>query len=209
ITERIPGAEQRKALDALLRTIQPSTLTLPEGVLALIPPRAIGYPRTQEDFHNRTGLTFDPVGAAEAAAGITIGLILHPQRAARLVQYHSEDGGSPALEEVIDRLLSATWKAQPAAGLGAQVQRAVDGVVLYDLMALAGNEATPAQVRAIAFDKLMGLKTWLAGQASADADLRAFQAYGVAQIKKYETNPKEISVPKPMEAPPGQPIGDF
>ncbi len=209
ITERIPGAEQRKALDALLRTIQPATLTLPESVLALIPPRAIGYPRTQEDFHNRTGLTFDPVGAAEAAAGITVGLILHPQRAARLVQYHSEDGNSPALEEVIDRLLSATWKAPPAAGLGAQVQRAVDGVVLYDLMALAGNEGAPAQVRAIAYDKLIGLKTWLAGQASADVDLRAFQAYGVAQIKKYETNPKEISVPKPIEAPPGQPIGDF
>jgi len=209
ITERIPGAEQRKALDALLRTIQPATLTLPESVLALMPPRAIGYPRTHEDFRNRTGLTFDPVGAAEAAAGITIGLILHPQRAARLVQYHSEDSSLPGLGEVIDRLLNATWKAPPAPALGAQVQRAVDGVVLYDLMMLAANESAPAQVRAIALDKLLALKTWLGGQSSADAELRAFQAYGVAQIKKYETNPKEISVPKPIEAPPGQPIGDY
>ena len=209
IMERIRGAEQRKALDALLRTIQPSTLTLPESVLALMPPRAIGYPRTQEDFHNRTGLTFDPVGAAEAAAGITVGLILHPQRAARLVQYHSEDASLPGLGDVIDRLLGATWKAQPAPALGAQVQRAVDGVVLYDLMMLAANETAPAQVRAIVFDKLIRLKTWLGGQSSTDPELRAFHAYGVAQIRKYETNPKEISVPKPMEAPPGQPIGDY
>ena len=209
ITERIPGAEQRKALDALLRTIHPATLTLPRSVLALLPPRAIGYPRTPEDFHNRTGVTFDPVGAAEAAAGITVGLVLHPQRAARLVQYHSEDSSLPALGEVIDRLLTATWKAAPTSGLGGQVQRAVDGVVLYDLMMLASNEGAPEQVRAIAYEKLIGLKAWLSGQNRADPELRALDAYGVAQIKKYETNPKEISVPKPLETPPGQPIGDF
>jgi Met-zincin/Domain of unknown function (DUF5117) len=210
ITERISGPEQRKALAALLKTIQPATLTLPENVLALIPPPAIGYPRTQEDFHNRTGLTFDPVGAAESAAGITVGLILHPQRAARLVQYHSEDASLPGLGEVIDSLLYATWRAQPATGLAVQVQRAVDGVVLYDLMQLAGNENATAQVRAIAYAKLIGLKTWLDMHTTMpDMEHNAFLAYGSAQIQKYQTNPKEISVPKPLEPPPGQPIGDY
>jgi len=125
------------------------------------------------------------------------------------VQYHSEDASLPGLGEVIDRLIYTTWRAQPGTGLSAQVQRTVAGVVLYDLMMLAGNETAPAPVRAIAFDKLMGLKTWLSSQTGADPDLHAFQAYGVAQIKKYETNPKEISVPKPLEPPPGQPIGDY
>ena len=45
MTERIPGAEQRRALQALLRTIDPKTLTLPESIVSLIPPRAEGYPR--------------------------------------------------------------------------------------------------------------------------------------------------------------------
>ena len=154
ITERIPGAEQSRALQALLRTIDPKTLTLPESLIALIPPRAEGYPRTQEDFRNRTGLTFDPVGAAESAASLTVELILNPQRAARLVQYHAEDSSVPSLDQVIDRLLAATWRAAPAPGLGSQVQRAVDSVVLYDLMSLAANESAPAQVRAIAFAQL-------------------------------------------------------
>src|SRR6185436_2073365 len=77
ITERVPAAEQRRALDALLRTIRPETLTLPEPLLTIIPPAAIGYPRSRENFQNRTGVTFDPVGAAESAAALTVGLILN------------------------------------------------------------------------------------------------------------------------------------
>ncbi len=207
VTERIPPAEQRRALDALLRTIRPETLTLPESVIALIPPRAIGYPRSREDFRNRTGVTFDPVGAAESAASMTVGLMLNPERAARLVQYHAEDNNLPGLEEVVDRLLSATWKAEPVLGLGGQVQRAVDGVVLYDLMALAANDHAPLQVRATALAKLVGLREWLAGQ-QGESSLKAYYQFAVAQIKRFETNPKEIGVPKPADPPPGQPIGD-
>src|SRR5271165_2342553 len=198
ITERIPGAEQSRALAALLRTIDPKTLTLPENVLALIPPRPEGYPRTREDFRNRTGLTFDPVGAAESAATLTVGLILNPQRAARLVQHHAEDASVPGLNDVIEKLVTATWKAVPAPGLGSQVQRAVDGVVLYDLMSLAANESVPAQVRAIVFAELSRLREWAAHQTPADATLRDLYAYAAAQIKRFEENPKEKGVPSFM-----------
>ncbi len=208
ITERIPAAEQRRALDALLRTIRPETLTLPESVIALIPPRALGYARDRENFRNRTGLTFDPVGAAESAAAITVGLILHPERAARLVQYHAEDNNLPGFEEVIDKLLAATWKAEPVLGLGGQVQRAVDGVVLYDLMALAANDRAPLQVRASSLAKLVALREWLAGQAPGENGMKTYYQFAVAQIKRFETNPKEIGVPKPADPPPGQPIGE-
>jgi len=206
VTERIPAAEQRRAIDALLRTIRPETLTLPENVIALIPPSAIGYSRTREDFRNRTGVTFDPIAAAESAASLTVGLMLHPERAARLVQYHSEDSSLPGLEEVIEKLLVATWRAEPALGLGGQVQRAVNGVVLYDLMVLAANDHAPLQVRATALAKLVGLREWLGSQTPADASLRAYQQFAIAQIKRFETNPKEIPLPKPADPPPGQPI---
>jgi hypothetical protein len=207
VTERIPAAEQRRALDALLRTIRPETLTLPESVIALIPPRALGYPRGREDFRNRTGVTFDPVGAAESAAALTVGLMLHPERAARLVQYHAEDNNLPGFEEVVDKLLAATWKAEPVLGLGGQVQRAVDGVVLYDLMALAANDRAPLQVRATSLAKLVSLREWLAGQAPGENGMKAYYQFAAAQIKRFENNPKEIGVPKPSDPPPGQPIG--
>ncbi|MGO9894294.1 MAG: zinc-dependent metalloprotease, partial [Bryobacteraceae bacterium] len=194
IAERIPGTEQRRALDALLRTIRPDTLTLPDSILALIPPQAHGYQRTREDFHDRTGLTFDPVGAAESAAGMTIGLLLNAERAARLVEHHAEDASQPSLEEVIDKLVAATFKAAPAAGLGAQVQRATDAVVLYDLMQLSADESAPAQVRATAAAKLSQLRDWAAVQAPADASLKAFFQYSAAQVKRFETDPKQIGL---------------
>jgi hypothetical protein len=207
ITERIPGAEQRRALEALLHTIDPSALTLGPNILALIPPRAEGYYRTREDFHNRTGLTFDPIGAAESAASLTVGLILNPQRAARLVEYHAEDPNSPGLSEVIDRLMAVTLRARSGAGLAAEVQRAVSAVVLYDLMVLAANENAPAEVRAIAMFKLTALREWATVEAGADENTRAFYAWAAEQVKRFEANPKDIGIPKPPDPPPGQPIG--
>ena len=208
VTGPVPGAEQRRALDALLRTIAPQSLTLPERILALLPPPSLGYPRTREDFRDRTGLTFDPVGAAESAAGMTIGLILNPERAARLVQHHAEDDTQPSLDEVLEKLMSATWQAPPAAGLAGQVQRATDSVVLHDLMMLAANESAPAQVRATASQKIALLQQWLSQPAAREPSLAAFCQFAADQIKRFQTNPKDIGIPRPPEPPPGMPIGD-
>ncbi|MDP8980768.1 MAG: zinc-dependent metalloprotease [Acidobacteriota bacterium] len=207
VTRPIPGAEQRRALEVVLRSMRADTLTLPARILAMIPPRATGYPKTREDFKNRTGLTFDPIGAAESAAGISAGLILNPDRAARLVEHHAEDPGAPGLDEVVDKVIAATWKAEPPAGLAGEVQRAVDSVALYHLMALAANENASVQARAIAFERLGALGEWLNTVPAQDAARKAHFVFGAAQIKRFLANPKEIPGPKPAEAPPGQPIG--
>ena len=208
VTEPVSGVEQRRALEALLRTIQPQALTLPQRILALIPPPAMGYGRTREDFHDRTGLTFDPVGASESAADMTVGLILNPERAARLVQYHAGDHTQPGLDEVIGRLVAVTWKAPAADGLAEEVQRATDAVVLYRLMMLAANESASNQVRAIASLQLSDLRDWLTQQHPLDRSVLALYRFGAEQIKRFQTNPKDIGVPKPPAAPPGMPIGD-
>jgi hypothetical protein len=75
-------------------------------------------------------------------------------------------------------------------------------VVLYHLMALASNAAVPEQVRAITFGKLVALRTFL------ESGKFIYQTkYFISQIKSFENNPKEVNVPKPVEPPPGQPIG--
>ena len=53
-----PG-EQRRALAAVLDTLKPEALALPESLLRLIPPRPPGYQRTREDFRIRTQPVFD------------------------------------------------------------------------------------------------------------------------------------------------------
>ena len=46
---------QKKAIDAVLKTLKPETLTLPESILRLLPPVPPGYPRTRESFPSRRG----------------------------------------------------------------------------------------------------------------------------------------------------------
>ncbi|MDQ2948262.1 MAG: zinc-dependent metalloprotease [Acidobacteriota bacterium] len=201
VTQHVPAQEQNRALDALLATIRPGFLTLPPNIIALIPPQAHGYQRTREDFLNHTGLSFDPLGAAESAANLTVSLILNSERASRLIQYHAEDQQVPSLAQVIDKLLGATWKAAPPQGLAGEVQKGTNSVVLYHLMALAANENANQSARSIAYDRLDALKKYLIAQN--------FNRYAVAQIDRFQKNPKEITIPKPLEPPPGQPIGTW
>ena len=209
IIEAVAPREQRNALDALLRTIRPESLALPERILQLIPPRPLGYNRTRETFKVRTGVTFDPLAPAETAADLTVRLILNPERGARLVEYHSKDKGFPGLAEVMDRLMESTWKASVGMGYHAEIQRTVDNVVLYRLMSLAANQGASGQVRAVAFMKLDELKNWLKEQLgkTEDENQKAHYFFAISQIQQFQKNPKEINTTKPASPPAGAPIG--
>jgi hypothetical protein len=205
VLEIVPAAEQRRALKALLDVLDPKTLEIPQRILSLIPPPPNQGERTRENFKGRTGVGFDPLVAAESAASHAVGLLLHPHRAARLIQFSAMDAKNPGLGEVVDTLLAATWKAPAKTGMQAEIQRTVDAVVLYHLMALASNDTAPAQVRAIARHRLNKLGTYARGLTAPGWE--EFGMYAAERIRRFEENPKEIAVPKPVEAPPGQPIG--
>jgi hypothetical protein len=205
-----PPADQRRALAALLKTISPEALELPDDVLRVIPPPAMGYERSREDFAGRTGLVFEALGPPEAAASLTVGLILNPERDSRLMENHGRDPQAPSLAEVVDQLLTATWKAPPATGYRSEIQRTVDAVVLDDLMLLAANDQAAPQVRALASLKLTDLKDWLyAGlRQRPEENRRAQFTCAISEIELFEKDPKPAKVPAPAEPPPGQPIGE-
>src|SRR4029434_1636794 len=108
--------EQRRALAAVLETLKPDALAVPESLLRLIPPRPPGYQRTRENFRIRTHPVFDALAPAEAVADHVSGFLLNQERAARLVQFHARDQRNPGFPEVIDRILAATWKAPVGTG---------------------------------------------------------------------------------------------
>ncbi len=207
VAEIVPAAEQRRALDALLKTLDPRALALPERILKLLPPHPPEYEATREDFHSRTTITFDSLAPVEAAADITAGFLLHPERATRLVEYHGRDAHNPALEEVIDRLLDATWKAPKRDAELAETARAIDNTVLYRLILLAQDAAASEQARAIAYAKLDELRGWLLARPKADTEQHAHFLFAAAQIKLFQEDPKQIGVTKPAELPDGPPIG--
>jgi Met-zincin/Domain of unknown function (DUF5117) len=205
----IAPEEQRRALTAVLDTLKPETLALPESLLRLIPPRPPGYPRTREDFRIRTFPNFDALAPSEAIADHVCNFLLNQERAARLVEFHARDSRYPGFGEVVDRILTATWKAPPAAGYYGEIQRTVDMAVLVDLMALASGERAQNEVRAIAEMKLDDLKNWaIIGQPIArDENEKAFLFYAAQQIKRFQDDPKKMNLTKPNEPPDGQPIG--
>ncbi len=195
-TQIVAASEQRRALKALLATIDPATLTLPDRILNLIPPRPPAYPRTRETFPNQSGLTFDPIAGAQAAADMTISLILNPQRAARLIEYHARDAANPSLEEVIDTLLTNTLHSAPKQGLEQEVAQVVRLVALERLLQLALNPNASVMVRSIATSEIEKQKKLFT------------DPFSVSLIAKFETDPKDLKLAEPVEAPPGQPIGE-
>ena len=194
-TQIVAAAEQRRALKVLLKTIDAETLALPDRILNLIPPRPPGYPRTRETFPNQSGLTFDPIAGAQAAADLTIGLILNPQRAARLMEYHARDAANPGLEEVIESLMAATTRGAGKSGLQREVSEVVRLVALQKLIGLAVDANSSVAVRSVATAEIQKQKKLFS------------DPYSSSLIAKFEDDPKELNLPKAVEAPPGQPIG--
>lgn len=207
--EIVPASQQRRAIRAVLETLSPQALAVPQSLLDIIPPRPPGYSSSRENFAGRTSPAFDALAPAEAAAEIVISLLLQPQRAQRMIEYHARDANYPGFDELLDELLLRTWRAQPVPGYNGAVQRVVNGVVLSHLMALAADEHTPGQVRALAFLKLDELKRWLRSQENVikDSETRAEFFFAENQIDHFEKNPAEVHVTAPAPLPAGDPIG--
>jgi hypothetical protein len=203
----VSATEQKRALDAVLATLTPGALELPESLLKMIPPRPPGYPENRELFHGRTTPVFDSLAPAEAAATHTLSFLFDADRAERLIEIHAAHADVPGLDEVVDRIFAATWKAPHQAGYAAEIQRVVNDVVLYDLMMLANNPAAATQARATALLKLNELRDWLGKQPATDEGWRAAYFYAGEQIKRFIADPKQFDIPRPVVLPDGMPIG--
>jgi hypothetical protein len=205
----VPAGQQRQALRAILKTLSPQALAVPQGLLNIIPPRPPEYSSSKENFARRTSPTFDSLAPAEAAAEIVAGLVFQPERAERMIEYHARDASNPGFDELLNEVFAATWKAAPAAGYDGAIQRTVNAVVLSHLMSLAADEHASSQVRAVALLKLDELKKWLASQENLlkDVPTRAEFFFARNQIDHFEKNPTEVHVTVPAPPPAGDPIG--
>jgi hypothetical protein len=202
--------EQKKALTAVLKTLEPETLTLPESILSLLPPHPPALDRTQESLPSHTGLTFDPIASAEAAADLTLSVLLDPARASRLIEYHMRVPASPALRTVLESI-SKTTAERPNAGhsMSSEVERAVEFRALEAMLALAVNPAASSQARAITRSHIADvLKEMTAAPPLQDTAEAIHRAAFIERIQEFERAPEKFVPSKPIEAPPGMPIGD-
>jgi hypothetical protein len=200
----VPGREQRRALATIVRTLEAEFLTLPQSLIDMIPPPAYRYSEG-EAFARHTGLLFDPLTAAGASADYTVELLLHPERMARVVDYHSRDADYPGLEDVVDAMFGATWTAAlPTDRYAAQVQEVAERSVLDGIIEQASSADNPARVRAALSAKIDELAERLDGLSAPTPH----EKLALEDIRRWQSRP-EGTVPsstKP-ELPPGSPIG--
>ncbi len=209
-TQPVSAAQQQKALDALLATVSPAALMLSPTLIQNIPPHPIGYSRSREVSSTRTDLVFDPIAMAESASDMVFNFMLHPARATRLVQQHAFDAQQPSLEQIMDKLITATFKAPPSAQpYAAQLQMVTNHALLNNMIALSLNKNASSQARAIALLKIEQLKTWLDARykTTLAENWKAHYGFELATVQQFKTDPKTYENENLLQAPPGQPIG--
>jgi len=196
----VRASVQREALQAVLKTLEPEVLALPEGLLDIIPPRPAGLPSTRELFSGRTGPSLDALSIAQSSANMTLGLLLNPERANRLVEYGARDNNL-SLEETIDALLTVTWGKEEEGGYEGAIQEVVNYEVVRHLLALHATDRSSPLTKAIVLDKLNSLKTIMEGF------MRPMAGQGGFMIEQYLHNPSSFEASGALNVPPGSPIG--
>jgi hypothetical protein len=197
--EIIPAAKQREALAAVIETLDPEALKVPERILELIPPVAFGYGRggTLEWFDKRTGPVFDPLSAASIAADLTVSGLLQHERAARLITFHARSAENPTLADVMNELIKKAWTRPPDA-YSQQVARTTQWVIVSRLMDLASNADAMPQVRFTATAALRNISAAIGSGPDAMKD----------EIERFLRRPDPTNrKTDPLATPPGDPIG--
>ena len=208
--EWVPDSTQRAALDAMLRTLSPEALDMPDRIVELIPPRPLGYYDSRELFNSHTDPAFDPLGAAETASAMSAKLLFNSNRAARLVSAEARDSSNLGLGDMLDRVISKTWQQPVDEGYMGAIQNTINHVVLFQMMNLAADEEASSQVRAITNFKLEALREWMRNEAENRADgqqRKASLLYGYRTLQQFKDK-GEMFMPTPaLSPPPGSPIG--
>ncbi|MFS4491580.1 zinc-dependent metalloprotease [Maribacter sp. 2308TA10-17] len=202
IVRVVDKAMQEKALKTILKTLDASIIAIPKQKLNLFPPRAFGYGRTRESINSKTGVSFDALSAAETAADMTLGLLLHPERASRLIQQKSIDPSNLGLSEVLNALAKKTSGLNSKDPYIREVQQNINFRVLFHLMNLAAHKNVHPQVNAIANQQLMELKSIL---LTSGKNANAMEM--VRRINAFYAHPDKFEVIPAPKLPDGSPIG--
>lgn len=193
---------QMQALNGILKTLDAQEIGIPKDKLDLFPPRAFGYGRTRESIKGKTGVAFDALSAPETAADMTLGLLLHPERASRLIQQKAVDSDNLGLKAVLDAVATATIDKRFKDPYLKEVQTNIAFRALLHIMNLAQHPNVHPQVNAIAYQKLSELKSELlkTGKTAVNVEM-------VRRIDRFTSKPEEFKVLPAPKIPDGSPIG--
>jgi len=202
--EAVDATTQRNALMGYLNALKPEALAVPENLRTLLPPRSFSNPRTRENFLSQAGVSFDYLGIANSLSDALLGMLLHPDRANRLVTQYGFDTNQLSLKETLEVLINQHFKLKPRDAHHAQLNAVVKSVLLKHMMYLGQQPGANPVVKAVVHEQLVALDRWLAGQEGKD-----FSDVYRAEIDLYFEEPDDFTPPVPQRLPDGSPIGSF
>lgn len=208
VTEMVNKDDQLKALNALLKTVTPTTLLLSESIIKQIPPRPLGYGRHRELLKSRTDLAFDPFTAVETASDMTFAMLLHPARAARLIEHNARNQNQPSIEFILDKLIDHTINAPEKTGAEGLAQQQINTSFINHLLRLATASESSAQVRGAALRKVQAIELSMNAKKYTQESWLAYRTSVVAKLSDFKQNPENYKPQQAPPPPPGQPIGD-
>ena len=213
-TDIVPAAMQREVLGLLLSAVEPANLALSEPLLVQLTPT----PGTNlEDLSSDAA--FDHLKAARILSAMVLEPLLDADRAARLVMFADRQTGALTLPEVVQAMLTATWKApRDADARHRSLRRVTQRVALDSMMILGGSDDASPESRAYVLDQLTFLARDLEKRTDEDPVTAAHYRQSARDITRYLENPK-ANAPRSASAawgarprsrfplPPGPPLG--
>jgi len=211
----VAPADQRRALSALLATLEPSVLDLPEPLLDLLA-QGRDSPRDKafdiEVFGHPSAPGFDLGTAADAAVDITLGDLLNPDRLNRVADQGGRDPAQLQIGELLDRTLAAVFRKEAqGGGRTGELRRRIQARAIIRLASALAEPALNPSAAAAIRASLDSLGHRLeATKTGSPADLAQAHYYarlilnpclnGLALIAAADTR-------RALEPPPGMPIG--
>jgi hypothetical protein len=206
LAQVVPGSSQWAALYALVDTLAPAELTVPERLNSLLSSGFGGDSDRQTEIEiipTAGGPVFDPLKATEVGAEQTLDALLAPERLNRLENQHATDSSVPAPAQVFDLLIDRTL-SQAATEVGRRI-------ATMTILGLARVQHDASLSPTVAM-QLAGRLDRLADQLDRQRGQAAEQdwAHGLAALlKDRQALDKTLADPaRYPRVPPGMPIGE-
>jgi len=214
----VPAEQQKQALEAILTTIQPHNLELPNNITDLIHPRPLGF-SANETFSSRNGLNFDPLAPAENLVNMTLDLLFEPSRVNRLHQQSLTDKSLPSYDWMLNELISKLSNTKNSSDWNHEIQMMTERILIDKMISITKSPNVSSTVRALTRSKLQGIYMPAVGDGTAkralahrsgkssNPTLASHDSYLASKIHTFLSLPEELDPVKKLEIPDGAPIG--
>ena len=201
------AARQEAARDALLRTLSPEILQLPQRIATLIPPPAMGYSRNRELFNTQNGGGLDPLAMAQSAADNSLSFLLHADRLARVVEQHALFGRDyPSLKDYLDDTRNAIARQVSSArneAYAREIAEMAERRFVHHLISLAADKDISEAVAASALTQVVKYRR------ADDPNVipTENELYLDQLVRSFLANPDSYEPAEVPDLPDGSPIG--